>query len=76
MNNPKWTWFAIGYQTVFAYAVALMIYQFGTFASGGGFSVGTAAAVVVLALFIYMLVRPNKYENTLNEKRNVLSVNV
>ena len=76
MNNPKWTWFAIGYQTIFAYLVALMIYQFGTLVSGGGFGIGTAVAIIVAIAFIYMIVRPNKYENnTLNDKRNVLSVN-
>ena len=76
MNNPKWTWFAIGYQTIFAYLVALMIYQFGTLVTGGGFGIGTAVAIIVAIAFIYMIVRPNKYENnTLNDKRNVLSVN-
>ena len=76
MNNPKWTWFAIGYQTIFAYLVALMIYQFGTLVTGGGFGIGTAVAIIVAIAFIYMIVRPNKYENnTLNDKRSVLSVN-
>lgn len=58
MNNAKWTWFAIGYQTVFAYAVALCLYQLGSFFTGGGFSAGTAAALIVLAGFLYLLLRP------------------
>ena len=44
MNNAKWTWFAIGYQTIFAYTISLMVYQFGTAFTGGGFSAGTAVA--------------------------------
>lgn len=76
MNNPKWTWFAIGYQTVFAYAVSLMIYQFGTLAAGGGFGIGTAAAIIVAIAFIYMLVRPNKYDDErLGNSAARLSVN-
>lgn len=58
MQSAKWTWFAIGYMTVFAYAVALMIYQFGTFFAGGGFTLGTAAAVAVLAAILFQLLRP------------------
>lgn len=58
MNNAKWTCFAIGYMMVFAYAVALMVYQFGGLLTGElSFGVGTIAAVIVLALMIYLLVR-------------------
>ncbi|MFR4802858.1 MAG: hypothetical protein ACLT98_05765 [Eggerthellaceae bacterium] len=46
MASAKWTWFAIGYMTVFAYAVALMIYQFGMFFSTGSFTIATAFAVM------------------------------
>lgn len=62
MNNAKWTWFAIGYQTVFAYAVSLCIYQFGSLFAGGGFNAGTAAALAVTAMFLYLLLRPYKEE--------------
>ncbi len=58
MASAKWTWFAIGYMTVFAYAVALMIYQFGTLLAGGGFGIGTAFALVVLAAILFQLFRP------------------
>ncbi len=64
MNSAKWTWFAIGYQCVFAYAVALCIYQFGTVAANG-FGIGTAAAVIIALVFIYLLVRPYKESVTL-----------
>jgi len=65
MNNAKWTWFAIGYQCVFAYGVSLCIYQFGTLFTGGGFGLGTIAAVVVLIGFLYLLFRPHKEASTL-----------
>jgi ferrous iron transport protein B len=57
MNNPRWTWFALGYQTVYAYVIALIIYQLGTFFSGGGFRAGTAFGFAALALVIWFLVR-------------------
>ncbi len=66
MNNAKWTWFAIGYQCAFAYGVSLCIYQFGTLLAGGGFGVGTAAAVLVLAGFLYLLFRPHRETTTLS----------
>ncbi len=65
MNNGKWTWFAIGYQCVFAYGVSLCIYQFGKLFTGGGFGIGTAAAVLVLTGFLYLLFRPHKETATL-----------
>ena len=61
MNSGKWTAAAIGYMTVFAYAVSLMIYQFGTFFVTGVFTVWTALAAVVFAMFIYLIFRKNKY---------------
>lgn len=65
MNNAKWTWFAIGYQCAFAYGVSLCIYQFGTLLAGGGFGVGTVAAVLVLAGFLYLLFRPHREATTI-----------
>ena len=55
MNNAKWTWFAIGYQCVFAYAVALMINQFGALFAGSVSVIGLIFALLVLAFIIYML---------------------
>ena len=68
MNSGKWTWIAIGYQTALAYGAALCIYQFGTLLSGGGFGIGTAAAVIVLGLFLYLLLRPYKESQRLRIK--------
>ena len=68
MNNAKWTWFAIGYQTVLAYAVSLCIYQFGTLFTGGGFGIGTVAAIVILVVFLYLLFRPAKESSHLTMK--------
>ncbi len=58
MNNAKWFWFAIGYQTLLAYAVSLCVYQIGTFAAGGSFGAGMIAATILVIGFIYFLVRP------------------
>ncbi len=55
MNNAKWTWFAIGYQCVFAYAISLMVYQFGSAFTGNLNVIGLIAALLVLAFMVYML---------------------
>lgn len=60
MNSGKWTWFAIGYQTILAYAVSLCVYQIGTAIAGGGFGIGTVVAVLVIIGFLYLLFRPYK----------------
>ena len=65
MNNAKWFWFAIGYQCGFAYAIALMIYQFGMLFTGHASIIGTIAAVIVLAFMVYMLVKPYKESSKL-----------
>lgn len=74
MNSAKWTWFAIGYQTVFAYTVALAIYQIGNLLTGGGFGVWTVVALLIVAAFIYLLFRPGKESNTLKVDRKVMRV--
>ena len=71
MNSAKWTWFAIGYQCGFAYAVSLMIYQFGLLFTGAVNVVGLIFAVLVLAFMIFMLVRPYKESTKLTEKVKV-----
>lgn len=60
MNSAKWTWFAIGYQCLFAYAVSLMIYQIGSIFAGGMNFIGLIAALAVLAAMLYMLFKPYK----------------
>ena len=67
MHSARWTWFAIGYQTLFAYAVSLCIYQIGTLLSGGGFGIATAAALAVTAAFLYLLFRPNRERQRLKK---------
>ncbi len=59
MNSAKWTLFALGYQTLFAYAVSLCIYQLGSLFTAG-FSVGSVAGIAVLAVLFYLLLRPSK----------------
>ena len=55
MNNARWTWFAIGYQCVFAYAAALMVNQFGGLFTGNINVIGLIFALLVLAFIVYML---------------------
>ena len=62
MNNWKWTAATITYMCVFAYAVSLMIYQFGLWFTGSGSIVGTVFASLVLVVLVYMLVRKNPNE--------------
>ena len=65
MNNAKWFWFAIGYQCGLAYIVSLCIYQIGTLITTGAFGFGTVVAFLLVAAFIYLLVRPYKESTTL-----------
>ncbi len=60
MNNAKWTWFAIGYMCVFAYAIALIVWQLGRLFAGAPQIVGLIFALAVLAFMLYMLFRPYK----------------
>jgi ferrous iron transport protein B len=60
MGSAKWTWFAVGYQTLFAYSLSLIIYQLGMLISGHGFGIGTAVALAVLAFLLYMLFKPKQ----------------
>ncbi len=71
MNNAKWTAFAIGYQCIFAYAVSLVVYQLGMLFTGSGNVIGSIAAFLLVALFVYLLVRPYKAKETLNVKVKV-----
>ena len=60
MNNTKWFWFAIAYQCGFAYIASLCVYQFGTLFGSGAFGLGTVVAILLTALFVYMLFRKQK----------------
>lgn len=68
MNSAKWTWFAIGYQCGFAYAISLIVYQLGMLFSGQGSLIGVIAALVVLAFLLFMLFRPYKESNKLETR--------
>lgn len=65
MNSGKWTWFAIGYQCLFAYGAAMCIYQIGSAVTGNLNVIGLLASLVVVAIFIYLLFRPNKDDGKL-----------
>lgn len=65
MNSAKWTWFAIGYQCGFAYAMALVVYQLGMLFSGQGNVLGSIVAIAIVAFILYMLFRPYKESDTL-----------
>lgn len=73
MNNAKWTWFAIGYQCIFAYAIALMVNQFGNAFTGGMNIIGLIFAIAVLAAILYMLFKPYKESETLTTSVKVSS---
>ena len=68
MNSRKWTWFAIGYQCVFAYVIALMINQFGNLFTGNANILGVIVSVILLAGIIYMLCKPYKEATKLSVK--------
>lgn len=65
MNNAKWFWFAIGYQTGLAYLVSLCIFQIGNLITTGAFGIGTVVAILIIIGFIYLLFRPYKESTTL-----------
>ena len=65
MNNRRWTWFAIGYQCVFAYAVGLAVFQIGKAFAGGMNIVGLAVALVIVGAMCWQLFKPYREANTL-----------
>lgn len=69
MNNPKWFWFAIGYQCIFAYLVTLCIYQLGTWFTTGIFGAGTVVAIIVVVVFCYLLFRKDRYATARKTQR-------
>ncbi len=75
MNNRKWFWFAIGYQTILAYIVSLCVYQLGSLFTAGVFGIWTIAAVVFVVLFLYLLVRPYNESQTLDVKLKMMAGN-
>ena len=65
MNNAKWFWFAIGYQTLLAYCASLCVYQIGMLFTDGIFGIGTVAAIIIIAIFLYLFFRPYKKSESL-----------
>ena len=65
MNSAKWTWFAIGYQCVFAYLASMCIYQIGSAVTGNMNIIGLLVSLVVLGGTLYMLFKPYKEATTL-----------
>lgn len=68
MGSAGWTWFAIGYQCLFAYAISLIVYQLGSAFTGRIHVTGLVAAVPVLAFFLWMLFRPDRGKNVSNQR--------
>ena len=71
MNNVKWFWFAIGYQTILAYAASLCVYQVGTLITAGTFGIGTVVAFIIIVCFLYLLFRPYKESQNLTVPKSV-----
>ncbi len=65
MNSAKWTFYAIGYMTVLAYTVSLIVYQLGSWFIGSGNILGTVAALILLGILGYLLFRKNPNTKTL-----------
>ncbi len=71
MNNAKWFWFAIGYQTGLAYIASLCVYQVGTWITAGTFGGGTVVAFLFIIVFLYLLFRPNKESESVGVRLTV-----
>ncbi len=71
MNNGKWFWFAIGYQSLLAYAAALCIYQIGMLIIAGAFGIGTVAAFLLIVVFLYLLFRPYRENRELHRRSGI-----
>ncbi|RKD30759.1 ferrous iron transport protein B [Lacrimispora algidixylanolytica] len=68
MNNTRWFWYAVGYQTILAYVVALCVYQIGTLITTGTFGFFTFVAFALIIGFIGLLIRPMKEYKTTKSK--------
>ena len=62
LQSRKWFWFAILFQNVFAYVIALCIYQYGMLFTAGSFGVGTVFAILCTIAILVMLFRPDPYK--------------
>lgn len=69
MGSAKWTLIAVGYQTAFAYTIALIIYQLSVFFAGGGFGIGTVAAIMMIVVLLYLLFRKPVSQTKASQKQ-------
>ena len=75
MQSRKWFWFAILFQNVFAYVVCFCVYQIGSVLTGGVFGTGTVIAVLLVAVLLFLLLRPDPYKDRkIYSKRSVQAV--
>lgn len=74
MGSPRWTLYALGYQTFLAYSISLMLNQFGLLLSGHGFTAFTAVAFVLLALFLYLIFRKPDHTSVSLKRKTPLTV--
>lgn len=63
LQSKKWFWFAIIFQNLFAYVVCLIVYQLGSVLTGGAFGIWTIIALILLAVLLFLLFRPDPYKN-------------
>lgn len=63
-GSGKWTLMAVGYQTLFAYVISLIVYQLGSAITGNGFGIGTVVALLLIAFLLYLIIRPDQTKNT------------
>ena len=63
LQSKKWFWFAIVFQNLFAYVVCLIVYQLGSVLTGGAFGIWTIIALILLAVLLFLLFRPDPYKN-------------
>lgn len=74
MNNKKWFWAAIGYQTLLAYIVSFCIYQIWTLVTTGNYMFFTLISFILIIIVLYLLFKPNKSKHithTIKQKKHI-----
>jgi ferrous iron transport protein B len=73
MGDARWTWFAVGYQTVLAYVASLIVYQLGSLIFlGAAFGIGQAVALILLAALIWLIVRKPSEAKPLGAAKTII----
>lgn len=57
-GSRKWGWITFGFQMAVGYGLALIVYQMGSFFTGGGFNAGTAVAIALIVFVVWAVCRP------------------